>query len=68
MNMGASKTIHNNQLKIKMQNPSQKPSMSSEAPAEDLKDIDVPCTFKINIKKIRKMGVSNISNHIRIKI
>ena len=66
--MGVSKTIDYNQIKIKMQNPSQEPPVSTKAPDEDLKDIDVLCTFEINIKKIMKMGVSNTSNHIQIKI
>ena len=36
--------------KIKMPNPSQEPPASSKAPNEDLKDIDVLCTFKIKIE------------------
>ena len=45
-------TIHNNKIKmiIKMLNPSQEPLASSKAPNEDLKDVDVLCTFKIKIK------------------
>ena len=43
------KTIDNIQIKIKMLNPSQEPPESSKAPNEDLKDMDVLCTFKINI-------------------
>ena len=35
---------------IKMLNPSQEPLASSKAPNEDLKDVDVLCTFKIKIK------------------
>ena len=66
--MGAAKSSDHIQIKIKMQNPSKKPTVSSEAQDEGLKDIDVPCTFEINIKKIRKMCVSNTSNHIQIKI
>ena len=37
------------QIMIKMSNPSQEPSASSKAPNEDLKDIDVLCTFQIKI-------------------
>ena len=37
-------------IKIKMPNPSQEPPMSSKAPSEDFKDIDVLCIFKINIE------------------
>merc|ERR1711954_297898 len=33
-----------------MPNPSQEPPASSKAPNEDLKDIDVLCTFKIKIE------------------
>ena len=35
---------------IKMPNPSQEPPASSQAPNEDLKDMDVLCTFKIKIE------------------
>ena len=38
------------QIKIKMQNPSQEPLASSKAPNQDLKDMDVLCTFKIKIE------------------
>jgi len=34
-------------MKIKMTNPSQVPPASSKVPDEDLKDMDVLCTFKI---------------------
>ena len=34
-----------------MPNLSQEPPTSSKAPNEDLKDIDVLCTFKIKIKR-----------------
>ena len=37
------------QIKIKMPNPSQEPPASSNAPNQDLKDIFVLCTLKINI-------------------
>ena len=49
--MGVSKTIDNNQIKIKMQNPRQEPPVSFKAPNEDLKDMDVLCTFKIKIER-----------------
>ena len=46
------------QINIKMPNPSQEPPASSKAPNEDLKDVDVPCTFKIKIRaKIWNMGI-----------
>ena len=38
------------QINIKMTNPSQEPPASSKAPNEDLKDMDVLCTFKIKIE------------------
>ena len=37
-------------MKIKMPSPSQAPPASPKAPNEDLKDIDVLCTFKIKIE------------------
>ena len=33
-----------------MQNPSQEPPVSSKAPNQDLKNMDVLCTFKIKIE------------------
>ena len=45
--MGVSKTSDHIQIKIKMPNPSQQPPASSKTPNEDLKDMDVLCTFKI---------------------
>ena len=33
-----------------MQNPSKEPPVSSKAPNQDLKDMDVLCTFKIKIE------------------
>ena len=49
-NRGVIKTGHLIQIKIMMPNPSQEPLVSSEAPNENLKDIDVLCTFKIKIE------------------
>ena len=48
--------------------PSQEPPASSKAPNEDLKDMDVLCTFKIKIVEIQMFGVSKTSDHIQIKI
>ena len=48
--MGVSKTSDHIQIKIKMQTPSQEPPASSKAPNEDLKDMDVLCTFKNEMK------------------
>ena len=43
-------TIDHIKIKIKMPTPSQEPPASSKAPNEDLKDMDVLCTFKIKIE------------------
>ena len=48
--MGISKTSDHIQIKIKMPNPSQEPPASSKAQNEDLKDMDVLCTFKIKME------------------
>ena len=48
--MGISKTSDHIQIKIKMPNPSQEPPGSPKAPNEDLKEMDVLCTFKIMIE------------------
>ena len=55
--MGISKTSDHIQIKIKMPNPSQEPPTSSKAPNEDLKDVDVLCTFKIKIESQKDMVV-----------
>ena len=49
-NMYVSKTSYYMQFKIKMPNPSQEHAASSKAPNQDLKDMDVLCTFKIKIE------------------
>ena len=52
-----------------MPNPSQEPPASSKAPTQDLKDMDVLCTFKIKIgTKIWNMSVPKNSDQIQIKI
>ena len=48
--MGVSKTSDHFQIIIKMPNSSQEPPASSKAPNQDLKDMDVLCTFKIKIE------------------
>ena len=48
--MGISKTRDHIEIKIKMPNSSQEPPVSSKAPNEDLKDMDVLYTFKIKIE------------------
>ena len=47
--MGISKTRDHIEIKIKMPNSSQEPPVSSKATNEDLKDMGVLFTFKINI-------------------
>ena len=49
-NMGVSKTSDQFQIKIKMSNFSQEPPVSFKAPNEDLKDIDILCTFKTKME------------------
>ena len=48
--MGVPKTSDHIQINIRMPNPSQEPPASSKAPNEDLKDMDVLFTFKINVE------------------
>ena len=48
--MGIPKTSDHIQIKIQMPNPNQEPPASSEIPNQDLKDIDVLCTFKMKIE------------------
>ena len=48
--MGISKTSDYIQIKIKMPNPGHEPPASSRAQNQDLKDMEVLCTFKIIIK------------------
>ena len=50
LNHGCIKDQWPYQNKIKMPSPSQEPPASSKAPNEDLKDMDVLCTFIINIE------------------
>merc|ERR1711954_625925 len=63
------KTSDHIQINIRMPNSSQEPPASSKAPNEDLKDMDVLCTFKIEMRaKIWIMGISKTSDNIQIKI
>ena len=67
--MGVSKTSDNIQIKIKMPNPSQEAPASSKAPNENLKVMDVLCTFNSSQRaKIWIMDVSKPSAYIQIKI
>ena len=49
-NMSVSKTSDHIKVKIKIPNFSQEPPASSKALNEDLKGMDVLCTFKIRIE------------------
>ena len=63
--MGVLKTSDHVKINIKMPNPHQEPT----APTQDLKDIDILCTFKIKIEsKNFYLGLLNTSDHIHIKI
>ena len=67
--MGVPKTSDYMQIRIRMPNPSHKPPASSKAPNQDLKDMDVLCTFKMKIKaKICNMALSKTSEYIIVKI
>ena len=48
--LGVSKTSDHIKIKMKMPNPSQEPPASPKAQNEDLKDMDVLCTFKIMLE------------------
>ena len=48
--MGVPKTRNHNKIKIQMPNPSQEPPASSKAPNQDLKDMDVLCSFKFKLE------------------
>ena len=67
--MVASNNSGNIQIKIKMPNLSQSSPASSKAQNEDLKDMDVLCTFKIKIgsKKLEN-GCTKNQYHIQIFI
>ena len=48
--MSVSKTSDHLRFKIKVQNPSQEPPALTKTLNQDLKDMDVLCTFKIKIE------------------
>ena len=64
--IGISKTSDHIHIKIKMPNPSQEPPVSSKAPNEDLKDMDVLCTFKIEMES-QNLNLG-CSDHVQSKI
>ena len=65
--MGVSKTSNIILIMIKKPNPSQESLASSKAPNENLKDMDVLCTFKIKIESQNLELVSKTKYHIQIK-
>ena len=64
---GPSKTSNYFQINIKTPDPSQKTPVSSKAPNEDLKDMDVLSTFKIKIES-QNMDHGCIKDQWPIKI
>ena len=66
--MSVSKTSDHIQIKIKMPNPSQKPPASSKASNQDLKDMDVLCTFKIKIQTKFRTCVNQRPFPIKVKM
>ena len=68
--MGVSNTSKHVKVNVMIQNSSQEPSASSKAPNDDLKDMDILCTFKIKRQraKNRIKGISETSDNIQIKI
>ena len=68
-NMKVSKNSDHIQNKIKVPNPSQEPPASSKSQDQDLKDMDVLCTFKIKIESQNSdHGCIKTSDHIQIMI
>ena len=67
--MGLSKTSGHIQIKIKMLYPSQEPPAPTKATNQDLKDMDVLCTFKVKIDSQKlEIGCVIPSDHIQFKI
>ena len=48
--MGLPKNSDHIQINIRMLNPGQEPPLSSKAPNQDSKEMDVLCTFKYKIE------------------
>ena len=48
--MGVSETRDNIKIKIRITNPYQEPPAFFKVPSQDLKDMDVLCTYKIKIE------------------
>ena len=67
--MDVPRTSDHIQIKIKIQNPSQEPPVSSKVPNKNIEDMDVLCIFKTKIEsQIWQIGISKPSDHIQIKI
>merc|ERR1711954_118684 len=63
------KTSNHIQINIRMPKPSQEPPAFSKAPNQDLKDMDVLCTFKIKIESQNsEYGCDKDQNQDRAKI
>ena len=58
LNRSVSKTRDHIQVKFQMPNPSKEPTAASKSPNKYLKDIDVPCAFKIKIE------IQNLENRV----
>ena len=67
LNMGVSNTSDQMQIKIKMQNSSEEPPASFKASDQDLKDMDIPCTFKILMKSQNSEHGYKTSYHIPLE-
>ena len=68
-NTGVPKTSDPIHIRTKMPSPSQEPPASSNAPNQDLKDMDVLCTLKIKMEsQIWNMDVPKTSDHIQTLI
>ena len=65
--MGVPKTSDHIQIKVQMPNPSQEPPVSSNAPNEVSKDIDLLCTLKIKLES-QKLEYRGIKDHCPYQI
>ena len=60
--MGVWKTSDHIQIKIKISNPRKEPAVSSKAPNQDFKDMDVLCIFKIKVES-QNLEQGTIKDH-----
>ena len=67
--LGVPKTSNDIQIMMKMPNPSQEPLVSSKDPRQDYKNMEVFCTFKINLESnLQVRCLSKLKDHIQIII